>query len=124
MRVVYIPPKQSLDGAPERLRLVSGAVRAAYIPPKQSLDGKPERLRLVRGAVRVVYIPPKQSLDGTPERLRLVSGAVRVADPTSQKRDMGTRAVRWGRSRFPSGMTSKRTATSRATTEILTRWSE
>ena len=47
-----------------------------------------------RRAVRATYIPPKQSLDGSPERLRLVSGAVRVADPTSQKRDMGTRAVR------------------------------
>ena len=47
VRVVYIPPKQSLDGAPERLRLVSGAVRAAYIPPKQSLDGAPGGLRQV-----------------------------------------------------------------------------
>ena len=54
---------------------VKRRVRAAYVPPKQSLDGAPAYLeaRANRAVMRAAYIPPKQSLDGAPVRLGWVS---------------------------------------------------
>ena len=42
MPMVYIPPKRSLDGAPERFEVgEERAMPMVYIPPKRSLDGAP-----------------------------------------------------------------------------------
>ena len=60
-------------------------MRAAYIPPKRSLDGAPERFEVgEERAMPMVYIPPKRSLDGAPaSRYPLIARARRMGHPKS-----------------------------------------
>jgi len=109
VRADYIPPKRSLDGAPERFEVgEERAMPMVYIPPKRSLDGAPERFEVgEERAMPMVYIPPKRSLDGAPASRDTHSSQERDEWGTQSQGFAGVRAAGRRRPMRPLGPTTK-----------------